>query len=149
MEDDCLGSNPWKCGLVGSGRSGKGTGSDETLLRPQGWLQWTTSMLLFGRVTREHPACTAETRGPAARCLSFCCCDVSEWTFQPPEAERHGKSEETWLQRCSFWVLATSSAAEDRWVEWSVSSLCQSLVSLASLYQFHTTFLFNSCLSSP
>lgn len=50
MEDDCLGSSPRRCGLVGSGCSGKGTGSDEVLLRPQGWLQWTTSALLFGRV---------------------------------------------------------------------------------------------------
>lgn len=36
MESDCLGSNPWTYGLLGSGHSGTVTGSDEVLLRPPG-----------------------------------------------------------------------------------------------------------------
>lgn len=49
MEDDCLGFS-LRCGLVGSAGAVERHRFWWSVTRPQGWLQWTTSTLLFGRV---------------------------------------------------------------------------------------------------
>lgn len=154
MERDCLGSNPWKDGLVGWGCSGKSRRSDglwpHTHPPPaQGWPLWTTSMLSFGKAT------------PRTHCLHWRNRRPSCLLFTPLLLPCIRTSSPTSRNRTPWWVRGDSTCGRGnsgprpwgrlvRRGAWECGSfnLCHSLLSLASLCNPVATFLFNCRFSS-